>query len=70
MISDVDGQVKTRTLEVSLDELQKFKEEIVRIEESLSWNILLFNYIYIILIKKSMFIIFYHDILKGQGYSI
>ena len=35
-ISQVDGQVKTRILEVSLDELRQFKEEIIRIEEALS----------------------------------
>jgi len=28
--------VRTRTLEVSLEELKQFKEEIVRIEETLS----------------------------------
>ena len=35
-ISEVDGQVRTRTLEVNLEELKQFKEEIVRIEETLS----------------------------------
>ena len=35
-ISEVDGQVKTRTVEVNLEELKQFKEEIVRIEEALS----------------------------------
>jgi hypothetical protein len=35
-ISEVDGQVRTRSLEVSLEELKQFKEEIVRIEETLS----------------------------------
>lgn len=35
-ISEVDGSVKTKTLEVSLDELKQFREEIIRIEETLS----------------------------------
>jgi hypothetical protein len=35
-ISEVDGSIKTKTLEVSLDELKQFKEEIIRIEEALS----------------------------------
>lgn len=35
-ISEVDGQLRTRTLEVNLDELKQFKEEIARIEETLS----------------------------------
>ena len=35
-ISEVDGQVRTRSLEVSLEELKQFKEEISRIEETLS----------------------------------
>jgi len=32
----VDGTTRTRTLEVNLDELKQFREEIVRIEETLS----------------------------------
>jgi|LauGreDrversion4_2_1035121.scaffolds.fasta_scaffold591108_1 hypothetical protein len=35
-ISEADGQLRTRTLEVNLDELKQFKEEIARIEETLS----------------------------------
>ena len=35
-ISEADGQTRTRTLEVNLDELKQFKEEIARIEETLS----------------------------------
>ena len=35
-ISEVDGQVRTRTLEVNLEELKQFREEIIRIEETLS----------------------------------
>ncbi len=35
-ISEVDGQVKTKTLEVTLEELKQFREEIIRIEETLS----------------------------------
>jgi hypothetical protein len=35
-ISEADGSVKTKSLEVTLDELKSFREEIVRIEETLS----------------------------------
>ena len=35
-VSEVDVSVRTRTLEVNLDELKQFKEEIARIEETLS----------------------------------
>ncbi|TNV86541.1 hypothetical protein FGO68_gene8655 [Halteria grandinella] len=35
-ISEADGQTRVRTLEVTLEELKQFKEEIVRIEETLS----------------------------------
>ena len=35
-ISEVDGTVKTRSIEVNMDELKQFREEIIRIEESLS----------------------------------
>lgn len=35
-VSEVDGSLRTRTLEVNLDELKQFKEEIARIEETLS----------------------------------
>ena len=35
-VSEADGQTRTRTLEVTLEELKQFKEEIVRIEETLS----------------------------------
>ena len=35
-VSEVDGQVRTRSIEVNLEELKQFKEEIVRIEEALS----------------------------------
>ena len=35
-ISEADGSVRSKTLEVSLRELKQFKDEIVRIEETLS----------------------------------
>jgi hypothetical protein len=35
-VSEVDGQIRKRTIEVNLEELKQFKEEIVRIEEALS----------------------------------
>jgi hypothetical protein len=35
-ISEVDGQLRTRTIEVNLEELKQFREEIIRIEETLS----------------------------------
>ena len=35
-ISEADGTVLTKNIDVSLDELKQFKEEIVRIEEQLS----------------------------------
>lgn len=39
-ISESDGSLKVKTLEVSLNELKQFKDEIIRIEETLSWLIL------------------------------
>ena len=35
-VSEVDGQTRTRTLEVNLEELKQFREEILRIEETLN----------------------------------
>jgi len=35
-ISEVDGTTRTRTLEVNIEELKQFREEILRIEETLS----------------------------------
>jgi hypothetical protein len=35
-IAEADGSIRNRSLEVNLDELKQFREEIVRIEETLS----------------------------------
>ena len=35
-VSEVDGSVKTKSIEVNLEELKQFREEILRIEEALS----------------------------------
>jgi hypothetical protein len=35
-VSEVDGSIKSKSIEVNLDELKLFREEILRIEEALS----------------------------------
>ena len=35
-IAEVDGSIKTQSIDISMGELKQFKEEIIRIEEHLS----------------------------------
>ena len=35
-IAEIDGSLKTKSIDVTVEELKQFREEIVRIEETLS----------------------------------